>query len=203
MRLAPAPTILNRSTVDISALATKVIHQHMESDPGRVARITVEPGLAARADPVLLRQILENLLANAWKFTAKKPCAEIEVGQELDADGQAVFFVRDNGAGFDMAFADKLFGIFERLHLPSEFAGSGIGIGLAMVKRIITRHQGNIWATSAVDVGSTFYFTLPSEQSFIPLGEDDLDDDAILARIRAAEARYPVRNLSNRAQQVP
>jgi PAS domain S-box-containing protein len=185
-------TRLTWSTVDISALATMVARQIMESDPTRVAHITVEPGLAARADPALLRQVLENLLANAWKFTSKKPCTEISVGQELDADGQPVYFVKDNGAGFDMAFADKLFGIFERLHLPSEFAGSGIG--LATVKRIITRHEGTIWATSSVDAGSTFYFTLPSDQAGAVLGESRLDEDANLARLPSSGARAPMRS---------
>lgn len=185
-------TTLAWSTVDISAMATLVIHQHMESDHSRVARITVEPGMAAWADPALLRQVLENLLANAWKFTSKKPCTEISIGQELNADGQPVYFVKDNGAGFDMAFADRLFGIFERLHVPSEFSGSGIG--LATVKRIITRHEGTVWATSSVDVGSTFYFTLPSNPAGAMLGEGGLDEDANRARIESPEARHRLRN---------
>lgn len=185
-------TTLTWSTVDISALATLVIHQHMESDPSRVLRMTVEPGLAARADPALLRQVLENLLANAWKFTSKKPCTEISVGQEFDADGQTVYFVKDNGAGFDMAFAGKLFGIFERLHLPSEFSGSGIG--LATVKRIITRHEGKIWAFSSVDAGSTFYFTLPSDQAGATRDESRLDEGANRARMPSPEASHRLRN---------
>lgn len=183
---------LTCATVDISALAIVVVRQIMESDPARVAHLTVEPGLEARADPALLRQVLENLLANAWKFTSKKPCTEISVGQEQGANGQPVYFVKDNGAGFDMAFADKLFGIFERLHVPSEFAGTGIG--LATVKRIITRHEGTIWATSTVDAGSTFYFTLPSNPAGAMLGEGALDEDANRARIESPEARYRLRN---------
>jgi PAS domain S-box-containing protein len=156
-------TSLNWESVDISTEAAKIIRQWTESDPDRLVRITVEPNLWGRADVALLRQVLENLIANAWKFTSKKPHTEILVGKEAGADDQVVYFVRDNGAGFDMAYADKLFGTFERLHSPEEFAGSGIG--LATVKRIITRHGGKIWAKSAVGEGSTFYFTLGGEQA--------------------------------------
>ena len=156
-------TSLTWSAVDMTAEATTVVQQCMEKDTARVVQVTVEPDLLVRADPSLLRLVLENLIANAWKFTSKKPCAEILVGQETGADHQPVYFVRDNGAGFDMAYADKLFGTFQRLHSPEEFSGSGIG--LATVKRIISRHGGQIWASSAVDQGSTFYFTLGSDQA--------------------------------------
>jgi PAS domain S-box-containing protein len=156
-------TSLIWSTVDMSAEAATVVQKYLESDTARVVQVTVEPDLLVWADRSLLRLVLENLIANAWKFTSKKPCAEISVGREIGADHQPQYFVRDNGAGFDMAYADKLFGNFQRLHSPEEFSGSGIG--LATVKRIIGRHGGKIWASSAVDQGSTFYFTLGSEQA--------------------------------------
>ena len=106
----------------------------------------------------LLTAVLQNLLGNAWKFSARQEVARIEVGCQPAADGEAVFFVRDNGAGFDMAFAHKLFGTFERLHSPGDFPGTGIG--LATVKRVIDRHGGRIWAESKPGEGATFYFTL-------------------------------------------
>ena len=155
-------TSLNWETVDLSAEADKIIKQCAENDAARVVQATVEPDLLVRADRSLFRQVLENLIANAWKFSSKKPDAEISVGKETGADQQAVYFVRDNGAGFDMTYADKLFGTFERLHSPEEFAGSGIG--LATVKRIIARHGGRIWAHASVGEGCTFYFTLGSDQ---------------------------------------
>lgn len=121
------------------------------------------------ADIVLLRQVLENLIGNAWKFTAKKGSTQISVGQSVSASGQAVYFVKDNGVGFDMACADKLFGPFQRLHSEDEFSGSGIG--LATVQRIIDRHGGKVWADSAVSQGSTFYCTL-DRNSAVPVRSD-------------------------------
>lgn len=145
-------------TVDLSAYANSILAQYLEKEPARIVHATVEPGLLAQGDNVLLRQVLENLIANAWKFSSRKAQAEIHVGKEFDADLQDVYFVRDNGAGFDMARADKLFSVFQRQHSSEDFPGSGIG--LATVNRIIARHGGKIWANSEVGRGSTFYFTL-------------------------------------------
>lgn len=156
-------TSLTWESVNVSAEATRVLKQWSENDPAREVKVAVDPGMVVRGDASLLRQVLENLIANAWKFTSKKALAEISVGSQPGADQQVVYFVRDNGAGFDMAYADKLFGTFQRLHSPEEFAGSGIG--LATVNRIITRHGGKIWAESVVGEGSTFYFTLGNDQS--------------------------------------
>jgi light-regulated signal transduction histidine kinase (bacteriophytochrome) len=115
------------------------------------------PALVAEGDPRLLAVVVQNLLGNAWKFTSKKPESRIEFGRELSR-GRAAFFVRDNGAGFDMAYADKLFGAFQRLHAMTEFEGTGIG--LATVYRILRRHGGDIWAEGKLNEGATFYFTL-------------------------------------------
>lgn len=174
-------TSLELNTVSLTDEATNIIRQLSENDPNRVLGGSVAPGLLVRADRALLRQVLQNLIANAWKFSSKKEHAEIFVGMERDAEQQPVYFVRDNGAGFDMAYADKLFGTFQRLHSPEEFSGSGIG--LATVKRIISRHGGKVWAQSVLGQGSTFYFTLGQEQSDSTRGgvEDDSMTGATLS----------------------
>jgi len=121
----------------------------------------IPPGIEARGDPHLLEILLDNLLGNAWKYTRKVAQARIELGARIESPAGAVYFVRDNGAGFDMQFAHKLFTPFQRLHTISEFEGTGIG--LATVARIVRRHGGRVWAESQPGQGSTFYFTLETE----------------------------------------
>ena len=162
-------TSLKTETVNLSALAARVLQVCREHDAARVVHTEVEPGLLASGDPVLLYQVMENLIGNAWKFTAKTPDARIQIGRltdggkgkdkDLDLTSCITCFVRDNGAGFDMAYVEKLFGTFQRLHSPGEF--SGTGIGLATTHRIISRHAGRIWAEGAVGRGATFFFSLP------------------------------------------
>ena len=144
--------------VDLGAQSRALLLGFQEHEPARAVQWQVDPELLALGDPRLLKQVLDNLLGNAWKFTAGMPCACIEVGREAGSAGETVFFVRDNGAGFDMAYVEKLFVAFQRLHDQAEF--SGTGIGLATVERIIARHGGKVWAESAVGHGATFYFTL-------------------------------------------
>jgi light-regulated signal transduction histidine kinase (bacteriophytochrome) len=143
--------------VDLSALAQQIISSLASSDLGRHVEVLIVPRLVTTGDPRLLYQVLENLLNNAWKFTAKQPRAKIEFGA-VNENNQAVYFVRDNGAGFDMAYVHKLFTPFQRLHAATEFAGTGVG--LAIVRRIIHKHRGKVWAESAPGKGATFYFTL-------------------------------------------
>ena len=166
-------THLKAETVDLTAMAERVLKDCRVRDAGRTAQVHVERDLTATGDPALLRQVMENLLANAWKFTAHTATPKIEVGKFHDDNGAAVYFVRDNGAGFDMAHADKLFGAFQRLHSPSEFAGTGIG--LATVDRIVSHHAGRIWAKGAVGQGATFFFTLPSASRQHPPSERYID----------------------------
>jgi signal transduction histidine kinase len=143
--------------VDLGAAAEQIIENLRQSDPGRAVEAIIAPDLKARGDPVLLRAVLANLLGNAWKFTQKRDRAEIEVGVK-DIEGEKVFFVRDNGAGFDMSRLDELFTPFKRLHDNIDF--SGTGIGLSTVQRIVHRHRGRVWAEAEADKGATFYFTL-------------------------------------------
>ena len=148
---------LERSEVDLTAVAEEVAAELQRRNPDRRVQCVIQPDMRASADARLLTIVLENLLGNAWKFTGNRQDALIEVGQSLLGD-EPSFFVRDNGAGFNVAYADKLFGAFQRLHSESEFEGTGIG--LATVKRIITRHGGVVTAESVEGEGATFYFTL-------------------------------------------
>jgi PAS domain S-box-containing protein len=149
---------INAEHVDLSSIIRRIERDYRERDPQRQAQLRIQDGLSAHGDARLLAAVFENLLGNAWKFTSRQSLAQIEVGSEPGLDGASVFFVRDNGAGFDMAFAPKLFGTFERLHSPGDF--SGTGIGLATVKRIVERHGGRIWAEGKLNEGAVFFFTL-------------------------------------------
>ncbi len=151
---------LRRTSVDLSALARRVAEGLRMTEPKRNVEFVIEPDLIASGDAHLLLILMENLLGNAWKFSGHQPVARIEFGRTL-RDGQPAFFVRDNGVGFDMHYAYKLFGAFQRLHTAAEFPGTGIG--LATVQRVIHRHGGGVAAESEPDHGATFYFTLPDE----------------------------------------
>ena len=148
---------LVKETIDLSALAAGVIAILWENEPQRVAEIEIAPGLTTQGDKILIGLVLENLLGNAWKYSARRECTRLEFGVQ-GTGREAAFFVRDNGAGFDMAYQDKLFGAFQRLH-GEEYEGTGIG--LATVKRIMERHGGAVWAHAELDVGATFYFRFP------------------------------------------
>lgn len=149
---------LMRERLDLSTMAREIALELVEAEPGRTVELVVADGLEAHADRRLLRALLANLLDNAWKFTARHETARIAVGA-VDTGGERAFFVRDDGAGFDIAYADKLFVAFQRLHGADEF--EGLGIGLATVQRIVHRHGGRVWAEGEVEQGATFWFTLP------------------------------------------
>lgn len=153
-----SPTAIQYSRVDLSAIARQCLQELQESEPERQVEIAIAPEAIVEADTTLMRVALANLLENAWKFTSHRAAARIEFGVTA-VNGQTVYFVRDNGAGFDMAYADLLFGVFQRLHNADEFPGTGIG--LATVQRAICRHGGRVWAEAAVEQGATFYFVLP------------------------------------------
>jgi protein-histidine pros-kinase len=153
-------TELNPQPIDLALLARAALQRLEASEPRREVELVTPAHLWARLDPQLARTLLDNLIGNAWKFTSKTPLARIEVGAE-NADGVPAFCVRDNGAGFDMAHAEKLFAPFQRLHSSTEF--SGTGVGLATVQRIVHRHGGRIWAHGALGEGAAFYFTVPGE----------------------------------------
>jgi PAS domain S-box-containing protein len=152
---------MRQETVDLSAMVRAIAAELTSGEPGRDVTFEIQPGLLARGDARLLRAALDNLVRNAWKFTGKKSQARIEFGR--NQAGGTVYFMRDDGAGFDMEYADKLFGAFQRLHRVTEYEGTGIG--LATVQRIIQRHGGRIWGEGAVDKGATFYFTLQGERT--------------------------------------
>ena len=150
---------LQNEKVDLTLMCQRIIEEFQQSHPDRKVELHVENELVVYADSGLIRIALENLLCNAWKFTSHLAHATIRVGRKTDAAGLPIFFVSDNGAGFDMAYVDKLFHAFQRLHLASEFPGTGIG--LATANRAIARHGGLLWAEAAVGKGATFFFTLP------------------------------------------
>ena len=150
---------LTCKAVHLTALAHAIVGELRQAEPDRAVEFVAAPDLLAQGDERMLRAVLDKLLGNAWKFTSKQPHARIELGAVHEP--RPAFFVRDNGAGFDMVHAGKFFGVFQRLHSASEFAGTGVG--LATVQRIIARHGGQTWGVGAVNQGATFYFTVPEQ----------------------------------------
>ncbi|NBR29616.1 MAG: hypothetical protein EBT83_14580 [Betaproteobacteria bacterium] len=148
---------MRRQTFSLSDTAERVAAALAGAQPQRTVAVVIQPQMDANADPGLVRAVLDNLIGNAWKFTGRTAAPKIEIGAR-DGGGSAVYFVRDNGAGFDMQYAHKLFAPFQRLHHAEEFDGTGIG--LATVKKIVQRHGGRVWIESAVGAGTTVYFTL-------------------------------------------
>jgi len=155
---------LKRESIDLSEMVQAILLTVRQNNPARDVKVSIQKDIIIDGDRHLLEIALTNLIDNAWKFTGKTKNARIEFGTLLK-DGKPVIFIRDNGVGFDMAYVDKLFGAFQRLHKIAEFPGTGIG--LATVKRIITRHGGEVWAEGEIDKGATFYFTLKDDDSDI------------------------------------
>lgn len=154
---------LHIGQVDLTAIAGRIEQECRERDPDRQAHVRIQDDMVVTGDQRQLLVVMQNLLGNAWKFTSKQSQAEIEIGSQAGKAEETVYFIKDNGAGFDMAYAETLFGTFQRLHSPADFAGTGIG--LATVKRIIDRHGGQIWAQSKVGEGAMFFFTLGTSLS--------------------------------------
>jgi signal transduction histidine kinase len=148
---------MRRAPVDLSAIAGRIVERLRESGKDRAVDVSIPPGVTAWGDETLLEVVLSNLIENAFKFTAPRDGARIEFGC-VAREGEKIYFVRDNGVGFDPAFAGKLFTPFQRMHRSSDFPGTGIG--LATVQRVVSRHGGRVWADAAVDAGATFSFTL-------------------------------------------
>ena len=153
---------LSRSHVDLTALAEEVSEELRAEQPDRPVEVVIAPGMSVDADPAMARMILRELLANAWKFTTSMRSARVEVGATED-QGASVFYVRDDGAGFDMRQAAHLFGPFQRMHPAEEFEGNGIG--LATVQRLVMRHGGRVWAEAEVEKGATLFFTLAESKA--------------------------------------
>ncbi|MCK5045899.1 MAG: hypothetical protein KAS22_04920, partial [Candidatus Heimdallarchaeota archaeon] len=148
--------------INLSELVKEITSDFQTNEPDRNVKVNVENKIKILGDVTLIRTIMENLLGNAWKFTSKKQKARIDFGRKI-INKEEVYYIQDNGVGFDMAYKDKLFAVFQRLHTYNEFKGTGIG--LAIVQRIVNRHGGRIWAESAVGKGATFYFTLSKEHA--------------------------------------
>jgi light-regulated signal transduction histidine kinase (bacteriophytochrome) len=153
-------TEMEQTSIDLTALAHSIVVRMRKTYADRKINFIIQPGISTRGDINLLEIVLTNLFENACKFTSKRELAQIEFGR-TDVHGKPAFFIRDNGVGFNMQYAQNLFGAFWRLHKPSEFPGTGIG--LATVQRIIHRHGGHVWADAHEDVGATFYFTLKEQ----------------------------------------
>jgi PAS domain S-box-containing protein len=156
---------LHLQPVDLGAEAARIAEELQRQDPLRRARFTIAQPVQALADRQLVRTVLQNLLGNAWKFTSGRDDASIEFGTAPSGDAAVCCYVRDNGAGFDPAYAGKLFQPFQRLHPARDFPGTGAGTGLASVRQIVERHGGRAWAEGAVGAGATFYFTLDGKES--------------------------------------
>jgi light-regulated signal transduction histidine kinase (bacteriophytochrome) len=156
-RISRSP--MHRTQVNLSEMASEIFFRFQHQEPKRQVRLIVAPDLTVQGDPALLQLVLASLLDNAWKYTSQRETACIELGRDSKGS-EDTFFVRDNGVGFEMAYRDKLFGAFQRLH-GAEFEGTGIG--LAVVMKIVKRHGGRVWAEGEVDSGATIYFTLPSQ----------------------------------------
>jgi len=148
---------MHREDFSLSALAAEVVESLKDAEPTRTVQVSIQPDLHVCGDRGLVRIAMENLLGNAWKFTSRKNDARIEFGLAQTESG-AAYCVRDNGAGFDMKYVDKLFGAFQRLHRQGEFDGTGIG--LSIVQRVVSKHGGRVWAEGVPDQGATFHFTL-------------------------------------------
>jgi light-regulated signal transduction histidine kinase (bacteriophytochrome) len=163
---------LAKAPLDLNDLVRQVLDDLRRHEPGRAVTVRLQALPPAHGDRTLVGQALQNLLGNAWKFTQKTPQPLIEVGAIADGP-ETVYYIRDNGAGFDMKYGEKLFGVFQRLHRDEEFPGTGVG--LAIVHRVIQRHGGRIWVEAAVGAGATFFFTLPEANSAMrldaPVGE--------------------------------
>jgi light-regulated signal transduction histidine kinase (bacteriophytochrome) len=145
--------------IDLSVMVRAIAEELQKNNPDRSVDMTVQDGIIVQGDPYIMKIVIENLMGNAWKFTGNVRYPRIEFGTTV-RDGNTACFIRDNGAGFDMAYVDKLFGAFQRLHTTDQFPGTGIG--LATVRRIISRHGGQVWAEGEIGKGATFYFILPS-----------------------------------------
>lgn len=164
LKLSRLSREVRKYPIDLSPLAEEIVSGLRKEEPTREVEITISAPLPVHGDERLMQAVLENLLRNAWKFTSKTSPARIELGR-ID-DPEPTFFVRDNGVGFDMTYVSRLFGVFQRLHSPSDFPGSGVG--LAIVQRVINRHGGRVWAEGAPNAGATFYFTLPPANDIPP-----------------------------------
>ena len=158
-QLSMAP--VSRKPVDLTALSREIFDELQRLEPGRPVELVLEDALVVEGDNIMVRRMMQNLIGNAWKYSANEPLARIEIGSLKGSNGASTYFIKDNGAGFDMTYADKLFQPFQRLHSPSEFQGSGIG--LAIISLIVRKHGGQIHAEAAVGRGAAFYFTFPHE----------------------------------------
>ena len=163
------------SKVDLSTLVAEQLNELQAAEPERQVKFVIAPNVFVSADSTLIQMVIGNLVQNAWKFTSNHATARIEFGlisPDSNQNAQITYFVRDDGAGFDMNYADMLFGVFQRLHNTNEFAGTGIG--LATVQRAIHRHGGQVWTEGAIEQGATIYFTIPdtmpSSVTNLPIG---------------------------------